>query len=75
MPLFNIGDYVERAGAAVAEHTRLGRIVWVVPHKGTPEHLTEYAVEFGFVVAIYYHAELRPAEGSPLRATAAHHIG
>ena len=75
MPLFDIGDYVERVGATVPERPRLGRIVWVVPHKGTPQHLIEYAVDFGFVVAIYYQGELRLAEEFPLRTTAAHHIG
>ena len=75
MPLFDIGDYVERVGATIPEHARLGRIVWVVPHKATPEHLTEYAVDFGFVVAIYYQAELRLAEEPPVHMTAAHHIG
>jgi hypothetical protein len=73
MPLFDIGDYVERVGATIPEHARLGRIVWVVPHKGTPEHLTEYAVDFGFLVAIYYHEELRLAEEPSVQTTAPHH--
>jgi hypothetical protein len=55
---------VERVGASVPEHRRLGRIVWVVPHKGTPEHLTEYAVDFGFGMAIYYQTELQPGRGT-----------
>jgi hypothetical protein len=72
MPLFDIGDYVEGAGANFPKHQRLGRIVWVVPHKGTPEHLTEYAVDFGFVVSIYYQAELRLAEEPRLHTVAGH---
>jgi hypothetical protein len=66
MPLFDIGDYVERVGAILPERMRLGRVVWVVPHTGTPEHLIEYAVDFGFGVAIYCQVELRLAEESPL---------
>jgi hypothetical protein len=75
MPIFDIGDYVERVGATVSEHLRLGRIVWVVPHRGVPEHLTEYAVDFGFVVAIYYQTELRLAEEPTLHTTAAQSVG
>ena len=67
MPLFDIGDYVERVGATAPDRPRLGRIVWVVPHKGTPEHLIEYAVDFGFAVHMYYQTELRLAEEPPLR--------
>ena len=75
MPTFNIGDYVERVGATVPDNMRLGRIVRVILHKDMPEHLTEYAVDFGFVVATCSQAELRPAEEPPLHTTAVQTIG
>ncbi len=63
MPLFKIGDYVERVGTHVPQHMKFGRIVRVIPHSDLPQHLTEYAVDFRFVVATYYHVQLKPAVG------------
>jgi hypothetical protein len=74
MPLFDIGDYVERVGP-VPDHMRFGRIVRVVTHKESPEHLTEYVIDFGFVLATYNEAQLRLAEEPPLYTTKAHRIG
>jgi hypothetical protein len=65
MPLFDVGDYVERLGPTVPEHMRFGRIVRIIPHNDLPEYLTEYAVDFGFVVANYHQSQLRLAEEPP----------
>ncbi len=73
MAVFNIGDYVERVGA-VPEDRRFGRIVRIT-HHDSHEELTEYGVDFGFVVASCYAAQLRLAEEPPLHQTAAPSIG
>lgn len=73
MALFNIGDYVERLGS-VPEDMRFGRIVRITRHD-SHEELTEYGVDFGFVVASCYAAQLRLAEEPPLYRTAAHSTG
>jgi hypothetical protein len=75
MALFNIGDYVERVGSSVPDQMRFGRIVRVVTHKESPEYLTEYVIDFGFVLATYNEAQLRLAEEPPLQTTATHRIG
>jgi hypothetical protein len=59
MPLFKVGDYVERVGTLVPQYMKFGRIVSVIPHPDLPEHLTEYEVDFKFVVATFYQSQLR----------------
>ena len=73
MALFNIGDYVERVGA-VPEGMRFGRIVRIT-HHDSHEELTEYGVDFGFVVARCYAAQLQLAEEPPPYRRAAHSGG
>ena len=46
MPLFKIGDHVERVGPLVPEYMKFGQIVRVVLRPDLPEYLTEYEVDF-----------------------------
>jgi hypothetical protein len=70
MARFNIGDYVECVGSPVPDQMRFGRIVRVIIHKESPGHLTEYVIDFGFVLASYNEAQLRLAEQPLLDTTA-----
>jgi hypothetical protein len=65
MPLFKVGDYVERVGTLVPPYMKFGRIVRVIPHEDLPEHLTEYEVDFKFVIATFYQSQLRLAKAPP----------
>jgi hypothetical protein len=65
MPLFQIGDLVERVGPLVPVYLKHGRIVRVIPHPALPEYLTEYEVDFTFLVGNFYQTQLRLAEGHP----------
>ncbi len=46
------------AGTLVPEYMKFGRIVRVIPHPDLPEHLTEYEVDFKFVVTTFYQSQL-----------------
>jgi hypothetical protein len=65
MPLFKVGDYVERVGTLVPTYMKHGRIVRVIPHPDLPDHLNEYEVDFQFAVATFYQSQLRLAEHPP----------
>jgi len=66
MPLFKVGDQVERVGPLVPSHMpsymRVGRVVRVISHPNLPDHLTEYEVAFGSVVATFSQTQLRLAD-------------
>jgi hypothetical protein len=64
MPLFQVGDHVERVGPLVPQYMRFGHIVRVIPHQDLPEYLTEYEVDFESLcephhVGTYYQTQLR----------------
>ena len=66
MAPFKVGDYVEYIGSLVfPAEMRFGHIVRVIPHSDLPEHLTEYAVRFPFIVATFYQVQLRLAVPPP----------
>ena len=62
MALFKVGDYVERVGTVVPLYMKFGRVLRVIPHPELPEHLTEYEVNFHFVIATFYETQLRLAQ-------------
>ena len=66
MPLFKVGDYVERIGTLVPEYMKFGRIVRVIPQNDLPEHLNEYEVDFKLVVATFCQKQLRFAVAPPM---------
>jgi hypothetical protein len=60
MPLFKVGDRVERVGSIVPEYMKFGRILRVSPRPPElPDYLTEYEVDFKFIVATFYETQLR----------------
>ena len=60
MPLFKVGDHVERVGSIVPEYMKFGRILCVSPRPPElPDYLTEYEVDFKFIVATFYQTQLR----------------
>jgi hypothetical protein len=61
MARFKVGDYVERVGPLVPIYMKSGRIVRVIPHPDLPEQMTEYEIDFQFVVATFYQSQLRLA--------------
>jgi len=75
MPLFKVGDYVERVGTLAPQYTKLGQVVRVIPHPELPEHLTEYEVNFGFAVVTFYQSQLRPAQEDPPSRYDLHPLG
>ena len=58
MPKFKIGDRVKRIGTLLPTYMRDGVVKAVIPHDDLPEHLTEYDVDFKFVVARFYESQL-----------------
>jgi len=66
MPLFKVGDRVERIGADVPSWLRRGIITRVIPHKYGVQSATQYEVDFGGQVKeILYQIELRLVESTP----------
>jgi hypothetical protein len=59
MPLFKVGDYVERVDQFAPPYVRFGRVVRVIPNVYLPERYTEYEVDFSFVVVTLYETQLR----------------
>ena len=59
MPKFKIGDRVERMGTVLPTYMRDGIVKAVFPDDDLPEHLTEYDVDFKFVVARFYESQLK----------------
>jgi len=65
MPLFKIGDHVERVGPLVPQYMKFGQIVGVILHADLPEYLTEYEVDFesrrelARHIATFYQTQLR----------------
>jgi len=54
MPLFKIGDHVERIGVLAPDRMKSGRILRVIPHNGISELMNEYVVRFEFgTVKVY----------------------
>jgi hypothetical protein len=71
MPLFKIGDYVERVDSLVPPYMKFGCIVGVIPNPNGPEHLTEYEVEFTSMRATLYQIQLRLVEDPLSRSSTA----
>jgi len=65
MPLFKVGDRVERIGVLAPTWMKEGIITKVIPNKYGIESATEYEVDFGQFKAILYHVELRLIKPSP----------
>jgi hypothetical protein len=65
MPLFKVGDRVERIGVLGPKWIREGIITKVIPSKSGIESDTEYEVDFGYLKAILYQVELRLIEADP----------
>ena len=59
MPLFKVGDNVERIGVLAPEHMKSGRILRVIPHSGISELINEYVVAFEFGTVKLYGTQLR----------------
>ena len=59
MPLFKVGDRVERIGVLAPTWMKEGIITKVIPNKYGIESATEYEVDFGRLKAILYQLELR----------------
>jgi hypothetical protein len=58
MPLFKVGDHVERIGVLAPEHMKSGRILRVIPHNGISEVINEYVVAFEFGTVKLYGTQL-----------------
>ena len=71
MPLFKIGDYVERVDSLAPEYMKSGRVVRVTPNPNGLEHLTEYEVEFTSRQATLYQIQLRLVEDPLSRSSTA----
>jgi len=65
MPLFKVGDRVERIGVLAPTWMKEGIITNVIPNKYGFESATEYEVDFGQLKAILYQVELRLIESPP----------
>jgi hypothetical protein len=65
MPLFKVGDRVERIGVLAPTSIKEGIITKVIPNKYGIESATEYEVDFGLLKAILYQVELRLIESAP----------
>ena len=65
MPLFKVGDRVERIGVLAATWMKEGIITNVIPNKYGIESATEYEVNFGQLRAILYQIELRLIQSAP----------
>ena len=59
MPLFKVGDHVERVGVLAPIYMKSGRIVRVIPHSGITELMNEYVVRFEFGTVKVYGTQLR----------------
>lgn len=60
MPLFRVGDHVERIGALIPTTMKQGIVTKVIPQKHGIDWATQYEVDFGEEVkAIFYQSELR----------------
>jgi len=70
MPLFNIGDRVERIGALVPTSMREGIVTKVIPQKHGIDWASQYEVDFGEQVsATFYQNELRLIAPAPPEAS------
>jgi hypothetical protein len=65
MPLFKVGDRVERIGVLAPTWMKEGIITRVIPNKYGIDSATEYEVEFGQLKAILYQVELRVIKSDP----------
>jgi len=65
MPLFNVGDRVERIGVLAPTWMKEGIITKIIPNKYGIESATEYEVDFGRLKAILYQLELRAIRPDP----------
>ena len=72
MPLFKVGDHVERVGPFAPQYMKTGRITQVFAHPDVPECLTEYEVEFTSKVVTLYQSELRLLDAPPERSRLPH---
>ena len=59
MPLFKVGDRVERIGVLAPTWMKEDIITKVIPNKYSLESATEYEMDFGQLKAILYQVELR----------------
>jgi len=60
MPLFKVGDHVERIGVLGPKWMKVGIITRVIPNEYGIESATEYEVDFGELAkATLYQVELR----------------
>ena len=59
MPLFKVGDHVERIGVLAPGLMKSGRILRVIPHNGISELINEYVVAFEFGTVKLYGTQLR----------------
>jgi len=64
MPLFKVGDRVERIGVLAPTWMKEGIITKVIPNKYDFESATEYEVDFGQLKTILYQVELRLIESA-----------
>jgi hypothetical protein len=73
MPLFKVGDQVERVGSFVPDYMKFGRVVRIIPNRALPDFLTEYEVDFEYlmdghtcehIVGTFYQTQLRLARTS-----------
>ena len=58
MPLFKIGDRVERIGVLVPIWMKIGLVIKVIPDKHGIEWATRYEVDFGEMKETFYQTEL-----------------
>ena len=65
MPLFKVGDRVQRIGVLAPTWMKEGIITKIIPNKYGIESATEYEVDFGQLKAILYRVELRLIESTP----------
>jgi hypothetical protein len=65
MPLFQVGDKVERTGSLVPQYMKRGTVVAVIPNVSGQDHFTQYEVDFGQgIVVTFYETQLRRAGNS-----------
>jgi len=59
MPLFKVGDRVERIGPLVPIWMKVGIVTKVIPNEHDMAWATQYQVDFGEMKETFYQTELR----------------
>ena len=59
MPLFKVGDRVERMGPLIPKWMKVGIVTKVIPNEYGLEWATQYQVDFGELKETFYQSELR----------------